>query len=238
MGRKSSSTTLDHGHKSYIAAEKRLVGTGSARLDQCRGAGARRSRGRDTSCRCHRHRPLRADARRDAARCNNEVIRPSILWNDTRSEAEAAEMDAHPSWRAISGNIVFPGFTAPKLAWMRRHEPRLFDKTRKILLPKDYLRFWLSGEHVSEMSDAAGTSWLDTGTRDWSDELLEASGLSRNHMPRLVEGSEISAELRPELASRWGLRKRVVVAGGAGDNAASAVGAGLIRASEGSGPPA
>jgi xylulokinase len=97
---------------------------------------------------------------------NNEVIRPSILWNDTRSEAEAAEMDAHPSWRAISGNIVFPGFTAPKLAWMRRHEPRLFDKTRKILLPKDYLRFWLSGEHVSEMSDAAGTSWLDTGTRD------------------------------------------------------------------------
>lgn len=164
---------------------------------------------------------------------NNEVIRPSILWNDTRSETEAAEMDANPSWRAISGNLVFPGFTAPKLAWMRRHEPRLFDKTRKILLPKDYLRLWLTGEHVSEMSDAAGTSWLDTGARDWSDKLLEASGLSRDHMPRLVEGSEISAELRPEITNRWGFSRGVVVAGGAGDNAASAVGSGLITAGEG-----
>lgn len=164
---------------------------------------------------------------------NNDVIRPSILWNDTRSETEAAEMDAHPSWRAISGNLVFPGFTAPKLAWMRRHEPQLFDRTRKILLPKDYLRLWLTGEHVSEMSDAAGTSWLDTGARDWSDELLEASGLSRDHMPRLVEGCETSAELRPELAKRWGFRRGVVVAGGASDNAASAVGSGLITAGDG-----
>lgn len=164
---------------------------------------------------------------------NDEIIRPAILWNDTRSESEAAQMDAHPPWRAISGNIVFPGFTAPKLAWVHRHEPKLFERTRKVLLPKDYLRFWLTGEHVSDMSDAAGTSWLDNGARDWSDELLAATGLDRSHMPRLVEGSDVSAELRPQLASRWGLRKRAVVAGGAGDNAASAVGSGLVKAGEG-----
>ena len=164
---------------------------------------------------------------------HDEVLRPSILWNDTRSGAEAAEMDGQPVWRAISGNIVFPGFTAPKLAWMRKHEPQLFDKVRKVLLPKDYLRLWLTGDYVSEMSDAAGTSWLDTGARDWSDKLLSASALTRDHMPRLVEGSEISATLKPELARRWGFRTDVVVAGGAGDNAAAAVGAGLIKAGEG-----
>ncbi len=161
------------------------------------------------------------------------VLRPSILWNDTRSGPEAAEMDARPLWRAISGNIVFPGFTAPKLAWMRNHEPRLFEQVRKVLLPKDYLRLWLTGEYVSEMSDAAGTCWLDTGARDWSDTLLADSGLTRDHMPRLVEGSEVSAVLKPALARRWGFRKDVVVAGGAGDNAAAAAGAGLIRAGEG-----
>lgn len=164
---------------------------------------------------------------------DNQVIRPSILWNDTRSEVEAAEMDANPAWHAISGNLVFPGFTAPKLAWMRRHEPKLFDRTRKVLLPKDFLRLWLTGEHVSEMSDAAGTSWLDTGARDWSNKLLAESGLTRDHMPRLVEGCEISAELRPDLANRWGFRRGVVVAGGAGDNAATAIGSGLIAAGDG-----
>ena len=160
------------------------------------------------------------------------VLRPAILWNDTRSDVEAKAMDAEPAWRATTGNIVFPGFTAPKLEWMRRNEPDLFARARKILLPKDYLRLWLTGAHVSDMSDAAGTSWLDTGGRDWSDDLLERSGLSRDHMPVLVEGSDPSGELRAELAARWGLRRDVVVAGGGGDNAASAIGVGVVSAGQ------
>ncbi len=163
---------------------------------------------------------------------SDQVLRPCILWNDTRSAAQAAAMDADPVWREITGNIVFPGFTAPKLAWVRECEPEVFKNLAKVLLPKDYLRLWLTGDHVAEMSDAAGTSWLDTGARDWSDTLLERSGLGRDHMPRLVEGSEVSGSLRPALAHRWGLGDSVVVAGGGGDNAASAIGAGVVRAGQ------
>ncbi|MDJ0627311.1 MAG: xylulokinase [Rhodobacter sp.] len=163
---------------------------------------------------------------------SDQVLRPCILWNDTRSHAEAAEMDADPVWRDVTGNIVFPGFTAPKLAWVQRHEPETFGQLAKVLLPKDYLRLWLTGDYVAEMSDAAGTSWLDTGARDWSDALLGRTGLGRDHMPRLVEGSEISGVLRPELAQRWGLGSEVVVAGGGGDNAASAIGVGVVRAGQ------
>ena len=160
---------------------------------------------------------------------SDKVLRPSILWNDTRSAKEAAELDADPRFRAISGNIVFPGFTAPKLVWCARHEPELFSKVAKVLLPKDYLRLWLTGEHVAEMSDAAGTSWLDTGARRWSDELLAATGLTRAQMPRLVEGAEVSGHLRGDLASRFGLSAGIPVAGGGGDNAASAVGVGVAK---------
>jgi len=162
----------------------------------------------------------------------DEVLRPCILWNDTRSYAEAAELDADPMFRRISGNIVFPGFTAPKLVWVRHHEPHLWEKVAKVLLPKDYLRLWLTGEHVAEMSDAAGTAWLDTGARDWSDALLATTGLSRSQMPRLVEGSAVSGTLRAQLAARWGLPQGVVVAGGGGDNAAAGVGVGVVRAGE------
>ena len=163
---------------------------------------------------------------------NDEVLRPCILWNDTRSAVEAADLDADPKFRALTGNIVFPGFTAPKLAWVARHEPEVFEKVARVLLPKDYLRLWLTGEAVAEMSDAAGTSWLDVGRRDWSDDLLAATGMTRAQMPRLVEGSEVSGEIRDELASRWGLPKGVVVAGGGGDNAASAVGVGVVKAGD------
>ena len=162
----------------------------------------------------------------------DEVLRPSILWNDTRAHLEARELDDDPMFRRLTGNIVFPGFTAPKLLWVERHEPALRAKVAKVLLPKDYLRLWLTGEHVAEMSDATGTSWLDTGARDWSDELLAATGLARAQMPRLVEGSEVSGTLRDALAARWGLPKGVVVAGGGGDNAASGVGVGVVRAGE------
>ncbi len=160
---------------------------------------------------------------------DDAVLRPCILWNDTRSADEAAKLDADPMFRQLTGNIVFPGFTAPKLEWVRQNEPRIFEQVAKVLLPKDYLRLWLSGEHVAEMSDAAGTSWLDVGKRDWSEDLLAATGLTRTHMPRLVEGSEASGTLRAALASRWGLRANVIIAGGGGDNASSAIGVGVVK---------
>lgn len=162
----------------------------------------------------------------------DEVLRPCILWNDTRSQLEASELDNDPDFRRLTGNIVFPGFTAPKLLWVARHEPAIRARVAKVLLPKDYLRLWLTGDHVGEMSDAAGTSWLDTGRRDWSDQLLAKTGLDRSHMPRLVEGSAVSGVLREALTARWGLPKGVVVAGGGGDNAASGVGVGVVRAGE------
>lgn len=158
---------------------------------------------------------------------SDEVLRPCILWNDTRSHAEAQQLDTAQS-RDICGNILFPGFTSPKLAWTEKHEPDVFAKVAKVLLPKDYARLWLTGEHVSEMSDAAGTGWLDVGQRDWSDAQLQATSLSREHMPVLVEGTEVSGTLRAELAKRFGLSEKVVVAGGAGDNAASACGMGTV----------
>lgn len=161
----------------------------------------------------------------DAEDC---VLRPCILWNDTRSHAEAAALDADPRFRAISGNIVFPGFTAPKLAWVAKNEPEVFARVAKVLLPKDYLRLWLTGEYLSDMSDSAGTSWLDTGARRWSTELLSATGLSESQMPGLVEGTEEAGRLRAELAGEWGMAAGVVVAGGAGDNAASACGMGTV----------
>lgn len=159
---------------------------------------------------------------------DDKVLRPCILWNDTRSFAEAASLDADPRFRALTGNIVFPGFTAPKLVWVKNNEPDIFARVAKVLLPKDYLRLWLSGEHISEMSDSAGTSWLDTGKRAWSSELLAATDLDESQMPRLVEGTEQAGTLRAELAAAWGMQPGVVIAGGAGDNAASACGMGTV----------
>ncbi|WP_417239753.1 xylulokinase [Celeribacter halophilus] len=162
----------------------------------------------------------------------DKVLRPCILWNDTRSHAEAATLDADPKFREITGNIVFPGFTAPKLLWVKNNESEIFKKTSKVLLPKDYLRLYLTGDYVGDMSDSAGTAWFDTGKRDWSDTLLAATDMDRSFMPRLVEGSEASGQLRPELASKWGLPASCVVAGGGGDNAASAIGVGVVKAGQ------
>ncbi len=165
---------------------------------------------------------------------NDEVLRPCILWNDGRSAAECLEMEAAlPTLRNLSGNIAMPGFTAPKIAWVRKHEPAIYDKIAKVLLPKAYVRLLLTGEHVEDMSDAAGTLWLDVAKRDWSDDLLAVTGLTRDHMPRLVEGSAPSAQLKRDLAQRWGMDGAVIVAGGAGDNAAAACGIGAIRPGEG-----
>ncbi|MEL6736594.1 MAG: xylulokinase, partial [Pseudomonadota bacterium] len=160
---------------------------------------------------------------------NGRVLRPCILWNDTRSHAEAQILDNNPAFRAITGNIAFPGFTAPKLAWVKDHEPSIFASVHKVLLPKDYVRLWLTGEYVSEMSDASGTSWLNVAKRDWSNELLNACDLGREHMPNLIEGTDVSGVILRERASHLGLPTHVKVAGGAGDNAASAIGMGAIN---------
>lgn len=158
---------------------------------------------------------------------DDRPLRPCILWNDGRSAKQCADLEAaEPRFLTLGGNRVMPGFTAPKLQWVRENEPDIFAKTAMVLLPKDYVRFWLTGEHVGDMSDSAGTLWLDVEKRDWSDELLAATGLTRAQMPRLVDGSEASGTLRPELAQRWGMTGAPVVAGGGGDNAASACGVG------------
>ncbi len=157
----------------------------------------------------------------------DQVLRPCILWNDGRSGPQCAELAARADFHGIAGNLVMAGFTAPKLLWVAENEPEIFERTAKVLLPKDYLRLWLTGEHVGEMSDAAGTLWLDVARRDWSDELLAATGLDRAQMPALVEGSDVSGTLRADLAERWGVA-RVPVAGGGGDNAATACGMGVM----------
>lgn len=157
-------------------------------------------------------------------------LRPAILWNDGRSSQECLELEAAcPQSRAIAGNIAMPGFTAPKLLWVRKHEPDTFAKVAKVLLPKDYVRHHLTGAYASDMSDAAGTLWMDVAGRRWSDELLAATGLTADHMPELFEGTEPTGQLRAELCARWGIADRPVVAGGGGDNAASAVGMGAVK---------
>lgn len=157
----------------------------------------------------------------------NQVIRPCILWNDTRSAKQAEALDTEKT-RELTGNITFPGFTSPKLLWVKENEPELFEKVAKVLLPKDYLRWWLTGEHVAEMSDASGTGWLNVAERNWSTELLSQTDLDVACMPRLVEGTEISGTIRPDISTTFGLPKAVPVAGGAGDNAASACGVGIV----------
>ncbi|WP_281857715.1 xylulokinase [Litoreibacter halocynthiae] len=160
------------------------------------------------------------------------VLRPCILWNDTRASVEAARLDGAAQVRELSGNIVFPGFTAPKLDWVRTHEPEVFAETARVLLPAAYLNYYLTGDYVADMSDSAGTAWLDVGKRDWSDHLLDVSHMRRDQMPRLVEGSQAAGLLRGDLAAKWGVSD-VTIAGGAGDNAAAACGIGAMDEGQG-----
>ncbi|URX64399.1 xylulokinase [Luteibacter anthropi] len=159
---------------------------------------------------------------------SDNILRPAILWNDGRSDVECAELEKVPGFREITGNLAMPGFTAPKLAWVRRHEPDVFSRVAKVLLPKDYLRLKLTGDYMTDASDAAGTLWLDVRKRAWSDAMLAATGLDTSHMPQVFEGSQPAGRLRKELAGRWGM-DTVPVAAGGGDNAAGAVGVGIVR---------
>lgn len=161
-----------------------------------------------------------------------KVLRPAILWNDGRCGEECVMLENQvPQSRAITGNLMMPGFTAPKLLWVQRHEPEIFNLIDKVLLPKDYLRLRMTGDFASDMSDAAGTMWLDVAKRDWSDVMLTACKLTRAHMPALYEGSEITGTLLPDVAKAWGMQEIAVVAGG-GDNAAGAVGVGMMNAGQ------
>jgi xylulokinase len=160
----------------------------------------------------------------------DRVLRPAILWNDGRSGAECAALEAaEPRSRTLTGNRAMPGFTAPKLLWLRAHEPEIFARIHRVLLPKDWLRLRLTGEAVSDMSDAAGTLWLDVAGRRWSPDMLAATGLAEHNMPRLVEGSAMSGRLGADAAAELGVPANIPVAGGAGDNAAGAVGIGCVE---------
>jgi xylulokinase len=162
-----------------------------------------------------------------------QVLRPCMLWNDGRSQAQCTALETRwPALRAVTGNPAMAGFTAPKLQWVREHEPAVFARTALVLLPKAWLRRRLTGEAVEEMSDASGTLWLDVGARRWSHDALAACGLSVAQMPRLVEGSEAAGVVRDEWVRRWGFAKPPVVAGGAGDNAAGAVAVGAVNAGD------
>jgi xylulokinase len=157
------------------------------------------------------------------------VLRPAILWNDGRSSTQCATLEQRaPELSEITGNRAMPGFTAPKLLWVSEHQPELFAQIHKVLLPKDYIRYRLSGMYVSDMSDAAGTLWLDVGRRKWSETMLDVTGLHLEQMPDLCEGSEQSSELSAEAAQQLGLAKGIVIAGGGGDNASGAVGIGAV----------
>jgi len=158
----------------------------------------------------------------------DKVLRPAILWNDGRSHEECSALEKEvPQSREITGNLMMPGFTAPKVAWVRNHEPEVFNKIATVLLPKDFLRLCMTGDKASDMSDSAGTQWLDVARRSWSSTMLEATGLTQRQMPQLYEGCDIAGVLEASVAADWGMA-RVPVVGGAGDNAAGAIGVGVI----------
>jgi xylulokinase len=160
----------------------------------------------------------------------DKPLRPAILWNDARAFAECEEIERRePRSRDITGNIALAGFTAPKLVWVKKREPKIFERTAKVLLPKDYVRLCMTGDHASDMSDSSGTLWLNIAKRQWSDEMLAATDMSRDQMPELYEGSEATGQLTSAVAKAWGMAKRPVVAGGGGDNPASACGIGAVR---------
>ncbi len=158
------------------------------------------------------------------------VLRPAILWNDGRCEAECALLHQRvPRLIRETGNRALPGFTAPKLLWVQRHEKALWKKVRSVLLPKDWLRFRLTGERVAEMSDGAGMLLMDVAHRRWSAKLLAACGIDESYLGRLIEGTDISGTVTAAAAAELGVPAGIPVVGGAGDQAAGAVGAGCVR---------
>lgn len=162
---------------------------------------------------------------------NNEVIRPTILWNDGRTDKETAylnEVIGKDKLFEYTGNIAFAGFTAPKIMWLRENEPENFAKINKIMLPKDYINYLLTGTHCTDYSDAAGMLLLDVKNKRWSAEMLDICGITEKQMPKLYESFEVVGNVKTELAERFGINKNAVVVAGAGDNAAAAIGTATV----------
>ena len=161
-----------------------------------------------------------------------DVLRPCIMWNDQRAVEECdrltSDIGADKAF-AITGKQILPNFTAPKIAWVRKHEVDLFARAAKVLLPKDYIRFRLTGEHRSDVSDASGTSLFDVGARRWSDDLIAALDIPRSWLPETTESIEVSSRVNADAAGQTGLPQGTPVVGGAGDQAAQAIGTGLAR---------
>ncbi len=161
----------------------------------------------------------------------DEVIRPAILWNDGRTTEETDYLNQVIGKEALSeytANIAFAGFTAPKILWMQKHEPDLWKRVKKIMLPKDYLAYRLSGTFCTDYSDASGMLLLDVEHRAWSEQMLEICHVEREQLPRLYESYEVVGTLKPEIAEKLGLSPEVKIIAGAGDNAAAAVGTGTV----------
>jgi xylulokinase len=161
-----------------------------------------------------------------------EVIRPALLWNDQRTAAQCDWITARVGAErliAITGNPALTGFQAPKIVWLRDEEPEHFARLRHVLLPKDYIRLRLTGAHATDASDAAGTLLLDVRARDWSDVILAALDIPRDWLPRVYEGPAVTGTLRADVAAALGLPSGIPVAAGGGDNAAAAVGTGIVR---------
>ena len=159
------------------------------------------------------------------------VIRPAILWNDSRTEEECNYLNEVIGKKTLSkytANISFTGFTAPKVLWMKNKEPENFARIHKIMLPKDYLCYRLSGVHATDVSDASGTLFFDVKNRGWSKEMCEICGIKDEWLPKVFESYEAVGTLKPEAAKELGLSEKVVIAAGAGDNAAAAVGTGTV----------
>ena len=162
---------------------------------------------------------------------NDHVIRPAILWNDGRTAKQVDHLNNEIGKERLSqltANIAFAGFTAPKILWVKENEPENFNKIAKIMLPKDYINYVLTGVHSCDYSDASGMLLLDVQHKRWSREMLDICGISENQMPKLFESYECIGTVKPEIATILGLGENVKVAAGAGDNAAAAVGTGVV----------
>lgn len=164
---------------------------------------------------------------------DDRVLYPAILWDDSRAITQADALGCqYPGFAEVTGSLPMAGLTAPKLMWLHQHEPQVFNAIDCVLSPKDYLRLRLSGERISDMSDAAGTLWLDVARRDWFEPMVRATGLEPVQMPALVEGGAACASLSASAARRLDLPAGLVIAGGGGDNPVSAVGIGAINAGD------
>ena len=163
-----------------------------------------------------------------------QVLRPAILWNDGRSAKECLALQARaPRYASITGNALMPGFTAPKLVWVARHEKSVFDRIAHVLLPKDYLRWKMSRVLATDMSDASGTCWLNVAERRWSHEMVEATGMTMGQLPDLFEGTEWTGRIDDEAAEALGVPPCTPIAAGGGDNAAGAVSVQVVQAGSG-----